>query len=127
MNSQLFDGYFLEAFYEEYVTDGTYKDPIRLRCKQNDEGTQGVSSGGKATKMLQDSQGRPIFKSTFTVKVLKELPYKGRDRFTITRDKKTYTIIDFYEDYSSVNTLNNLQFKRIKNNLPIVLVLGEKI
>ena len=125
-NFQLINGYFYVGLWEEYDKETkTYKDPIEIRYKQNDEGTQGVSSSGKATKMLQDSQGRPIYKKVFTIKVLDDLPFKGRDRFTIKRSNESFMVVDKFEDYASVNSINNLQFPKLTKNLPKVLILGQ--
>ena len=126
---QPYEGQFYFGLYQEYDSEksnGTlYKDPIRIRYKQNDEGTQGVSSSGRGFHMVQDSQGRPIEKATYTIKVIDNHPYKVRDNFT-TNDGKTYTIVNWFIDESTVNSLNNLQFKKMRDNKIFVLVLGEK-
>ncbi|NOQ50319.1 MAG: hypothetical protein GQ557_01470 [Mycoplasmataceae bacterium] len=124
------NGYFIEGEYYEYdikKTNGTsYKNPIKIRCKPNDAGTQGVSSGGKSIVMAQDIQGRPVTKYQFTIKVYDNLPYKPRDNFKILQENKTYTIVNVFEDYQTTNSLANLQFKNMRDNKTFVLVLGEK-
>jgi len=122
-------GMFYTGFYYEYdekrVNGTYYKDPILIRYKQNDEGTQGVSSGGKAEHMVQDSQGRPIGKRVFTIKVTDNLPYKVRDNFKI-QDGQTYTVVSYFIDETTTNSINNLQFSHMRDNKQFVLVLGEK-
>jgi len=121
------DGYFNTGEYYEWDEDNeVYKDPIRIRFKQNDDGIQGVSSGGKQILMTQDMQGRAIYKEAFVIKVIDNLPYKPLDTFKSLVDDKTYQIKQVFEDYKTSSSLNTLQFRRMKDNKLFVLVLGEK-
>jgi hypothetical protein len=104
-----------------------YKNPIEVRFKQNDAGLQGVSGGGKKTKMSQNrSQGREQTEKSVTIKVYNDLPYKPYDAFKILGEDTNYIIKEVYEDYSSTNAINNLQFPKMRKNKSYVLVMGER-
>ena len=125
------NGYFFKGEYLEYIEDDEndtqyYAEPITIRFKQNDEGTQGVSSGGKENRMEEDSQGKLLYKSTITIKVADNLPYKPYDKFKILNEDKTYIIKSVFEDYRTTNSINNLQFSRMRDNKEYVLVMGER-
>jgi len=124
---QLLSGYFYDAIYYEYDLDTKeYLDGISFRYKQNDEGVQGVSSGGKKAELQQVSQGRRQTVYTFTIKTIANLPFKPMDNVKLLSENRNYTITEMYEDYSSINTLDNFQFKQRTKNKPKVLILGEK-
>lgn len=125
--NQILNGYFFEGEYYEYDSKNkVHKDPILIRFKQNDAGTQGVSSGGKRTTMVQDSQAREVYKKSVTIRVYNDLPYKPYDNFRIVGEDTIYTIKDVVEDYQSTNSISNLRFKNKRNNKTYVLVMGER-
>lgn len=129
-NSLTLHGYFFKCEYIEYVEDdntGTfyYKDPIVIKFKQNDDGVQGVSSGGKEVRMEEDTQGKPIYKSSITIKVVENLPYKPMDKVKLLNEDKTYVVKRVYDSLRSTNSINNLQFPNKRNNREYVLVMGE--
>ena len=56
---------FYQGQWMEYDEDTEkYADPINVEFKQNQEGVQGVSSGGKRTTMTQNSQGKEVYKKS---------------------------------------------------------------
>lgn len=121
------NGYFYTGEYFEWDEDNEiHKDPIKIRFKQNDEGTQGVSSGAKQMIMVQETQGRYTYKEAFTIKVTDNLPYKPQDNFKSLVDNKTYEIKSVIEDYQTTSSINSLQFNKIRDNKIFVLILGER-
>lgn len=121
------NGYFFKGEYYEYdLKLQTWKEPILIRFKQNDAGIQGVSSGGKKIDMEQTMQGAQRYKNSINIKVADNLPYKPNDMFKILNEDKKYIIKQVFEDYSSVNTINNLQFSKMRDNREYVLVMGEQ-
>ena len=110
----------------EYDEDeGTYGNPIRVEFKQNQEGIQGVSGGGKRTTMTQNSQGKEVYKKSVIIKVYDNHPYKPFDRFRIVGENTNYIIKDVIEDYTSTNSIANKAFPRRNSNKAYVLVMGE--
>lgn len=124
---QLLSGYFYEGLYYEWdIKTKKHNDPIEFRFKQADEGVQGVSAGGKKTELVQETQGRPMTKQTFTIKTIADLPFKPKDNIEILLEEKKYTIKKMYEGFTSVNSVANLQFPKVQKNKPKILVLGEQ-
>ena len=124
---QLLSGYFYDAIYYEYDIDTQeYKDGLKFRYKQNDEGIQGVSAGGKKVELRQDMQGRRNTIYTFTIKTISTLPFKPMDNVKLISEEKEYTIKELFEDSSSTNNIANLQFPKVSKNKPKVLILGER-
>jgi hypothetical protein len=126
LNGYFFEGEYLEHYYDDNLEQDGYKTPITIRFKQNDAGVQGISGGGKENRMEEDSQGKLIYKSSITIKVADNLPYKPYDKFKILNEDKTYIIKQVFEDYTATNSINNLQFKRMRDNKEYVLVMGER-
>lgn len=125
--TQVLNGYFYECEYYEWDDKNkVHKDPIKIRYKQNDEGTQGVSSGGRETKMIQTSQGRMDTKDLFTIKVIDDLPYKPLDLIKTLNDGKYYIFKQKFTDERTTNSIKQLRFKKDTSNKQFVLVLGER-
>jgi len=110
--------------YDEDTED--YADPIEVEFKQNQEGVQGVSGGGKRTTMTQNSQGKEVYKKSAIIKVYDNHPYKPFDRFEIVGESTNYVIKDVIEDYTSTNSIANKAFPRRTGNKSYVLSLGER-
>lgn len=128
MNDKLmFNGYFKKCEYIEYDNQlEEFKDPIIIRFKQNDAGVQGVSGGGKITTMVQESQGREVYKKSANIRVYSDLNYKPYDQIKIIGEDTTYIIKSVVEEYDSVNSIANLAFPNRKGNKTYVLVIGER-
>ena len=118
---------FYQGQWMEYDEDTEkYADPINVEFKQNQEGVQGVSSGGKRTTMTQNSQGKEVYKKSVTIKVYDNHPYKPFDRFKIVGENTNYIIKYVIEDYTSTNSIANKAFPRRNSNKAYVLSMGER-
>ena len=126
-NGLILHGYFYTCEYYEWdEKNEEYKDPIKIRYKQNDEGTQGVSSTGKSQHMEQDIQGTPIIKKLFAIKVAHPLDYKPNDRIKLLNTNETYSVLKVFDDFRSTNSILNLTFANRLDNREYVLTLGQK-
>jgi hypothetical protein len=120
-------GAFFKGEYEEYDEEtGIYGNPIVVKYKQNQDGVQGVSSGGKRTTMTQMSQGKEVYKKSVTIRVYDNHPYKPFDRFKLVGENTNYIIKDVIEDYTSTNSIANMAFTRRNSNKAYVLSMGER-
>lgn len=118
---------FYQGEWLEYDEDtGQWGDPIKVEFKQNQDGVQGVSSGGKRTAMTQNSQAKEVYKKSVTIKVYDNHPYKPFDRFRIVGENTTYIIKDVIEDYTSTNSIANKAFPNRRGNKAYVLSMGER-